>query len=232
MNWRRAAGVAIVGCLGLVWPAIARAAAPVRGTIVLPRNIKGPGDRFSSFWARIENGILPIAPPLVSAMSEVLVVLEGSTTSAAWAGNLTMEVSGADFSPRVVPVLVGTTVEFKNADRVPYTLFSPENGAFFGKEETPPGKSRRIKFLAPGAFLVRADEFPHMEGAIIVLKSNLSAKPDDKGAFKIDAVPEGHYTLRVFFRGSFVHEQGIDVPQKGPLDITVKLPAPAGRKAE
>lgn len=204
----------------------------VRGTITLPAAARAPADRFPSFWQRIENGLLPIAPPLVSPMSEVVVVLEGPTTSASWSGNITMEIAGADFSPRVVPVLVGTTVEFKNADRTAYTVYSPDNGAFFGKEETPAGKSRKIKFLAPGVFPVRADEYPHMEGAVLVLKSNLYARPDDRGAFKIDNVPEGKYTLRVFFRGSFVHEQALEVPARGAVDVTVKAPAAPAHKAE
>lgn len=219
--------------IALLSPSLALAApTQVRGTITLPATTRAPTDRFPSFWARLENGLLPIAPPLVSPMSEVVVVLEGPTTSASWSGNITMEIAGADFSPRVVPVLVGTTVEFKNADRTAYTVFSPDNGAFFGKEETAGGKSRKIKFLAPGVFPVRADEYPHMEGAVLVLKSNLYARPDDKGAFKIDNVPEGKYTLRVFFRGSFVHEQPLEVPARGAVDVTVKAAPGPAHKAE
>ena len=66
---------------------------------------------------------------------------------------------------------------------------------------------------------------------MLVLKSNLYARPDERGAFKIDNVPEGKYTLRVFFRGSFVHEQTIDVPTRKEVDVTVKAPQPA-HKAE
>src|SRR5262249_14388114 len=130
-----------------------------------------------------------------------------------------------------LPVLVGTTVEFKNADRTTYIIYSPDNAAFFAKEETGPGKSRKIKFLAPGVFPVRTEEYPHMEGAVLVLKSNLYARPDDKGGFKIDGVPEGKYTLRVFFRGTFVHEQPVEVPGRGAVDVTVKAPQSA-HKAE
>jgi hypothetical protein len=68
-----------------------------------------------------------------------------------------------------------------------------------------------------------------MEGAVLVLKSNLYARPDDRGAFKIDGVPEGKYTLRVFFRGEFVHEQQLEVPTRGAVDVTLKAPQPAGK---
>jgi plastocyanin len=221
----------VVLALVLLLPRLAQAApTQVRGSITLPASSRAPADRFQSFWARIENGLLPIAPPLVSPMSEVVVVLEGPTTSSS-SSNITMEIAGADFLPRVVPVLVGMTVEFKNGDKTAYTLYSPENGAFFGKEDTPAGKSRKIKFLAPGVFPVRTDEYPHMEGAVLVLKSNLFARPDERGAFKIDNVPEGKYTLRVFFRGAFVHEQPLEVPTRKEVDVTVKAPQPA-HKAE
>ncbi|HJZ86000.1 MAG TPA: hypothetical protein VKN99_12560 [Polyangia bacterium] len=217
----------LVLCAATTVPA--RAAVSVRGTVVLPSALRAPPERSASFWPRIENGILPIAPPPVSPMSEVVVVLEGGpTTTSSWAGNVVMEIVGADLSPRVLPVLVGTTVEFKNTDRLTYTLYSPDNASFFAKEETPPGKSRKIKFLTPSVVLLRVDEFPHMEGAILVMQSPLYARPEDNGHFKIEGVSEGHYKLRVFLRGNLVYEQSVDVGRVS-LEVPVKVPAPSRR---
>jgi plastocyanin len=229
----RSAFPSVPVAVGVLALAGAVQAATVRGTVVIPQAGRAAGERFPSFWPRLENGLLPIGPPLVSALAEALVVLEGATTSASWSGNVVMELAGSDFSPRLVPVLTGTTVEFKNVDRLAYTLYSPEHTSFFGREETLPGRSRKIKFLAQGAFAVRCEEFPHMEGAILVLQSNLFARPDERGGFRIENVPEGRYTVRVFFRGSYVHQQTIEVG-KSSLDLTLKLPAspPAARKAD
>jgi plastocyanin len=203
-------------------------AGSVKGTVVLPQKER---ERPSSFWPRVENGILPIAPPLVSPMSEVVLVFEGDQATSTSSGTTDMTILGADFAPRVMAVQIGTTVEFKNNDRVSYTLFSPDNTTFFGREETAPGKARRIKFLAAGVFPVRTDEFPHMEGTVIVLGSGLFAKPDDRGGFKLDNIPEGKYILKVFFHSAYVHSQPVEVGKQS-LDLTVRVPAPAPRKAE
>src|SRR5262252_1092312 len=206
----------------------ARANVVVRGTVTLP---PAKSERTNSFWPRQENGIVPIAPPLVSPMSEAVIVLEGAASNTAGGGTVVMEVAGADLSPRVLPILAGTTVEFKNVDRIPHALYSPENSSFFGKEETAPGKSRRIRFLATGVYPVRSSEFPHMEGAILVVPNALFARPDDKGMFKIDNVAEGHYLLKVFHKGGFVHQQPLDVGRV-PIEVAVKVPAPPAKRAE
>ena len=223
----RATALALAAWAALL-PRGAHANVSVRGTVSLP---PVRAERPATFWPRVENGVLPIAPPLVSPMSEVVVVLEGPTTVASWSGSIAMEILGADFVPRVLPVLVGTLVEFKNADRSPYNVFSPENGSFFSREEVAPGRSRKIKFLAPGTYAVRTDEFPHMEGTVLVLQTNLYARPDERGGFKIESVPEGRYSLKVFYKSGFVHQQTIDVG-KSPLEVRVTVPSRAARRSE
>jgi plastocyanin len=227
----RTAGLVATLAIGVVAAQGAASAETVRGTVILPSAVRAGPERAQSFWPRIENGILPIGPPLVSPTSEIVVVLEGATKTASWAGNVVVELSGADLSPRVIPILVGTTVEFKNVDRIPYVIHSPDNSSFFGKEETPPSRSRKIKFLAPGVYPVRTDEFPHMEGAVLVLQSNLFARVDEHGTWKIDNVPEGRYTLSLFFHGSYVYRQSLEVA-KSPVDVPIKLPVPAPRRGE
>src|SRR5438477_442977 len=122
-----------LACVALAAPVAAAAATPppgVRGQIILPPAARSH-DRPASFWPRLENGVLPIGPAIVSPMADVLVVLEGSTTSASWSGSVVLEAQGADFIPRTLPVLAGTTVELKNADRMTYTFYSPDHASFF-----------------------------------------------------------------------------------------------------
>jgi plastocyanin len=218
---QRVAWALLAGAL-LVPSAALAATQTVRGTIAVPASLEAAPDHAAGFWPSVENGILPTGPRIVPLSSEIVILLEGGPVAQTPPpATLSMELSGADFSPRFLPIGVGTTVEFKNVDRSAYTLYSPENTTFFGREETAPGKSRRIKFLAPGVFPVRADELPHMEGAVVVVASHLYAKPDERGSFKIENVPEGHYTLRVLYRGAFVHRQPLDVG-KAPVEIALQ----------
>src|SRR5262249_27593761 len=98
-------------------------------------------------------------------------------------------------------------------------------------EDTAPGKSRRIRFLATGVYPVRSSEFPHLEGAILVLPTLLFARPDDRGVFKLDGVPEGRYTLKVFHKSGFVHQQPLEVGRL-PLEVAVKVPSPPAKRPE
>jgi hypothetical protein len=65
---------------------------------------------------------------------------------------------------------------------------------------------------------------------VVVLQSNLFAKPDEHGSFHLEAVPEGRYTLRVLYRGAFVHQETIEVG-KSTAEVTVKLVAPTGKRS-
>ena len=200
-------------------PGVAGAAA-VKGTVLLPDSMRQPRDETQGYW-RLENGVVPVTSQPRSVFAETLVVFESSAAATPGNTTATVEMLGLDFSPRVLPVALGTTVEFKNSDKHLHVLWSPENTSFFKQEPTPPGSSRKVRFFAPGAVLIRCSEFPHMLGAVIVLAQPLYGRPDRDGAFAV-SVPDGRYMLRVFARGRWVHQQPVEVnAQMGELKIKV-----------
>jgi plastocyanin len=211
--------VTVFGALALLG---GDARAAVKGTLTLPEVLRVPRDDTTGYW-RLENGVVPIGPPVRSAYHDVLVVFESSMAATPVNATATVEITGLDFQPRVLPVQVGTTVEFKNLDRYAHVLWSPENASFFKQEPTAPGTSRKVRFFAPGAVVIRCMEFPHMEGAVIVLPLPYYARPDDKGGFSA-TVPDGRYTLRVFARGRWVHQQPVEVGPTTELKIRVAPP--------
>jgi hypothetical protein len=84
------------------------------------------------------------------------------------------------------------------------------------------GTVRKQRFGTAGAYLVRCSEYPHIVLSVIVTSSPLYAVVDDKGAFKINDVPEGHATLKVWSNGRWVHQQEVDVTQRG-LELAIKV---------
>ena len=66
-------------------------------------------------------------------------------------------------------------------------------------------------------------------GAIVVAAQPWFARLDEKGAFRIDGVPEGKYTLKVCVRGQWVHQQAIEVTGRGADVGQVRVPAPPGK---
>jgi hypothetical protein len=203
------------------------AAATVRGTITLPAEARS-ADAREGHW-RVENGVLPIAPRVPDPRTGVIVVLESANAPKKEPdkSTVTIDLRGLRLDPQVLAVPIGATVSFKNADRVPHMLYFEGGSSLLPPEATPSGQSRAVRVLAAGEWIVRDQEYPHIEGAIVVSPSPWFTTVDDRGAFKIDA-PEGKYTLRVFWRGQWVMTQPLEVGPRS-TDVSLQLPAPSAR---
>jgi hypothetical protein len=138
--------------------------------------------------------------------------------------SITVDLHGLRADPRVVLAPVGATVVFKNSDRLPHSLYIENAQSLMTPEPTPSNRTREVRLYAPAEYVVRDEEFPHVECTIVVPASPHAAQADEKGAFKME-VPEGKYTLKVFWRGAWVLSQPLEV---GPrtTDIALTVPAP------
>jgi plastocyanin len=200
-------------------------AATVRGTVTLPE-VKG--DPPSGHW-RVENGVLPVLPRLADLHGEALVVLESPTAKKLDPPPaIVVELHGLRMDPSVVAVQTGGTVTFKNSDRVPHALYIEGGATLMPPSPTPSGQSRAQRFLAAGEYRIRDEEQPHLDGTVVALDTPYAAAVDEHGAWKLE-VPEGHYTLRVFWRGAWVLTRPLEV---GHLPAEIALHIPEKGRAE
>jgi plastocyanin len=102
------------------------------------------------------------------------------------------------FIPHVLPITVGTVVDFPNYDPIFHNAFSNYNGQVFDIGLYPPGTSRAIPFHRPGIVRVFCNIHPSMSAVILVLKTPYFAVSDKSGVFQITGVPPGTYRLGVF----------------------------------
>lgn len=203
-------------------PAAASAGA-VRGTVVLPAELK-TGRAFLGHW-RVENTNVAIPP--ANLRGGTVVMLVGPPFQAVPPKSTSVELSGLQATPAAVVVSEGTVVEFKNSDKVSHDLSTPATPQVMPPERLSPGTVRKQRFTAPGEYLVRCAEYPHIIISVIVTNSPLYGVADDRGSFKISDVPEGHATLKVWSSGRWVKEAELDIPAKG-IDLTVKVPSSSG----
>ncbi|MCU1276565.1 MAG: hypothetical protein JWM53_111 [bacterium] len=210
-------GLAIIGLAA--WASTATAAT-VRGSVMLPSEPRAT-DR-DTHW-RVENGVLPIGPRVPDPRADVIVVLEGAPNPKLQLPNVTMALHGLRLDPRVAAIPIGGSVEFKNEDRVPHTLFVEKATTLMPPAPTPAGQSRTQKFYAVGEYRVRDDEYPHVEATVLVVPSPYVARLDEKGNFKLD-VPEGKYTIKVFWRYTWVLSQPLEVAGR-TSEVTLQVPA-------
>jgi len=104
-----------------------------------------------------------------------------------------MDQKGMLFIPHVLPVVRGTTVRFLNSDPLPHNVFSPE--AKYNLGTWPQGETKDQKFDKPGVYTQLCRVHPEMESFVVVVDTPYFATTDKTGAFEIENVPPGTYTL-------------------------------------
>ena len=101
-----------------------------------------------------------------------------------------MDQRNLEFRPHVLPVLVGTTVQFPNNDEVDHNIFSMSRTKKFNLGSYKPGDSKAVLFDKPGIVELRCDVHAEMAAYILVMKNPYFAVTDKKGNFQI---PDANY---------------------------------------
>jgi plastocyanin len=109
----------------------------------------------------------------------------------------TMLQKGKMFTPHILPVMAGTTVDFPNSDPIFHNAFSSYNGQIFDVGLYPPGTSRSVRFIRLGVLRVFCNIHPTMSAIILVLNTPYFAKTTKSGSFEMN-VPPGEYELNIF----------------------------------
>ena len=203
--------------LSLLLAPVASQAATIKGTVILPTDIKN-NRRFTGHW-RVE-GVLPIAPP--AQRGDTVVILSGIRGQAVPAKTTQVEIVGLAASPGTVVITEGSVVEFKNSDKVAHELVLADKPDIMPTEQLASGKVRKVRFAMPGEYLVRCTEYPHIVISVLVTSTPLFAIVEDKGVFHLPDSPEGKGTIKVWSAGRFVHEQEVEVTAKD-LELTIKV---------
>lgn len=208
---------ALAGILLSNRPVVA-ATATVKGTISLPADLK-TGRRFQGHW-RVEN--TNVAVQHGGMRGQTLVLLTGPQFQSVPPKNVSVEISGLQANPPAVVISEGSVVEFKNADKVAHDLSVPGRSEVMPPERLAAGTIRKQRFATAGEYVVRCTEYPHIMISVIVTGTPMFAIAEEKGAFKLNDVPEGHATLKVWSNGRWVHEQEVDITPRG-LDLSIKV---------
>jgi plastocyanin len=104
-----------------------------------------------------------------------------------------------EFTPKVLPILAGTTVDFHNSDAVLHNVFSPDACADrfdLGAWAQGEVKSRTFKKACFAVLLCKVHA--EMEGFVAVLPTPYHAVTAADGSYVIKDVPDGAYTVKVW----------------------------------
>lgn len=110
-----------------------------------------------------------------------------------------MDQASMSFVPHVLPVLVGTTVEFLNSDAFLHNVFTPDKCAGkFNLGSWPQGQTRSYTFAEPCAAVLLCNVHPEMEAYVVAVPTPYYAVTQRDGSFTIDGIPDGTYTVKVW----------------------------------
>jgi len=132
-----------------------------------------------------------------------------------------MDQKNMVFLPHVLPVVAGTTVDFLNNDPVLHNVFSPDECADkFNLGTWAAGEVRGYTYKKAGCeSVVLCNVHPEMEGWVMVLQNPYFAKTGKDGAFTIENVPAGTYTLKVWHQKAKGPDKKVTVSKTGEVNV-------------
>ena len=128
-----------------------------------------------------------------------LVYVEQTDVKAPPAAKMVMGQHGNTYQPHVLAVVAGTTVTFKSDDPELHNIFARlVKRVLFNEAVLPAGHFEKL-FKEQGVVHLTCNIHKEMSAYVVVLQNGFFVAPDKKtGAFLINGLPPGTYTVRVW----------------------------------
>jgi len=154
--------------------------------------------------------------------ANAVVWVAGAGSESASGKTAVIDQKSLTFSPFVLPVQVGTTVEFLNSDSVSHNVFTPDKCAgAFNLGTWAKGQKRTHTFDKPCMAVMLCAIHPEMEAWVVAVPSAYFAVTDAAGAFEIDGVPEGSHEVKAWDPKG--HETSREVSITGDTEVELTL---------
>lgn len=151
----------------------------------------------------------------------------------------TITQKGKRFTPHILAIPVGATVDFPNLDPIFHNAFSNFAGQPFDTGLYRPGTSQKVLFRREGVVRVFCNIHSNMSAVIVVVNTAHYTSSKADGSFQLDGVPEGDYVLNVWHErateaslsaltrkitvtGENLHLPAIRISESGYLEIPHK----------
>ncbi len=157
-----------------------------------------------------------------SADAVVYIAAIPGKTFAAPAKHAEMDQKNLVFAPHVLPIQVGTTVDFKNDDSVLHNVFSPDACCNrFNLGTWPKGQSRSYTFKNECQATLLCKVHPEMEGFIVAVPTPYYAVTKADGSYVIKNVPDGQFTVKVWHPTLKATQKAVKVAGNTQVDFEI-----------
>lgn len=133
--------------------------------------------------------------------------------------NPILDQRNEQFHPYILPVLVGTTVEFPNNDKVFHNVFSFSKTKTFDLGKYPTKTSKTVTFDKTGIVSVYCEIHSHMNAFILVLPNPWFCQVRGDGEFRLSNVPAGTWTVKAFFGRGKQLSQKVTLKENQKLEL-------------
>src|SRR6266540_1463857 len=197
-----------------LFPISFMAGATVEGYVELPESHSAPVIA-KHYEIVTHGGVLSTQPPLA------VVYLEGSFPKPTSPPTRQIIQQDLAFVPPLLPVQLGTKVEFPNLDDTYHSIFSysPVKRFDLGRYRPEERPIPSVMFDRPGLVTLRCDIHEHMRGLILVLNTPYFVMSDTAGRFRLDKLPAGRYTLKAWIDSRTTREKPIELKDGQTLHV-------------
>lgn len=212
-----------IACFSLLLLLVLRAGAAesavVEGKVPLPKP-SPPAVKSGRYQVQSGGIAAPDAPAAV-------VYLEGNFPLATNPPpTVQLRQNGLQFRPALLPVQVGTTIEFPNEDDIYHNVFSYSKAKRFDlgryrKDERPAAQV----FEKPGVVHLYCEIHEHMRGTILVLETPYFTRTDTNGCYRLENLPAGSYQLRAWLDDKLVYTQPVTLAPGKTTHLDFAAPA-------
>ena len=190
------------------------AGATVEGYVELPESRSAPvvAKRYEIVT---RGGVLSTEPPVA------VVYLDGSFPKQTSHSTKQVVQKNLTFIPSLLPVQVGTRVEFPSLDDTYHNIFSysPAKRFDLGRYRPDERPIPSQVFDTPGLVTLRCDIHEHMRGLILVLDTPYFVMTDTDGRFRLRGLPSGHYTLKAWINSKTTRERPVELKNSETLHV-------------
>ena len=207
-------GIVSFNVIFALLPILVFAEASVEGRVELPKSHSVPvmAKRYEIVTI---GGVLATQPPLA------VVYLDGSFPKPKSSPMKQIGQKDLAFLPSLLPVQVGTRVEFPNLDDTYHNIFSysPVKRFDLGRYRPEERPIPSEVFDVPGLVVLRCDIHEHMRGLLLVLDTPYFIRTDEEGRFRLSGLPSGHYTLKAWIDSKTTREKSVDLKRGATLHV-------------
>jgi plastocyanin len=136
-----------------------------------------------------------------------------------------MRMYRKQFTPRALPIGVGSSVSFPNDDIILHNAFSVSPDNRFDASLYGQGETFIQKFDRPGLVKVYCNVHHSMVGNVLVLDTPFFTRPDGAGRFSLEGLPTGAGELLLWHERARLTRRPLTLPlpDSAPIDITIDL---------